>query len=212
MSTEKTFKYLGVSIDIPKEKPVFTHSVPLMIATFGKVENNMNIPYFEKLLLYKQTDLPEGEIQHDVCALNSIRNLNYQINNGGFEQYYFNQYHKYSSGQDVGDLTHLGIAEQIKFLDKFILFILLDKDKEKYSCDLTKAVMLFRSMPNKIKEYEELGDEKEYSCIGGAENFDKQWYKVSEVIEWGMELYAQYLIKRLEAMHIEPSDKQYRVL
>ena len=168
-----------------------------------------NAKYFNRLMQYKETDLPEGELLHEVCALYSINNLNKQMCEGGFKQYYDNGYHKYRAGYEIGDLANLEISEQIKFLDKFILFILFDNDKRKYSDDLTKAVILFREMPNNILEYERLTDEeKEYAEIDGADAFDKQWYKVCDVIEWGMELYAQYLIKRLEMMNIEPTNKQ----
>ena len=167
-----------------------------------------NAKYFNRLMQYKETDLPEGELLHEVCALYSINNLNKQMCEGGFKQYYDNGYHKFIAGYDIGDLSNLDITYQIKFLDKFILFILLDKSKKKYSSDLTRAVVLFREMPNNIEEYECLDSGDEYAEIEGVDAFDEQWYKVCDVIEWGMELYAQYLIKRLEMMNIEPANKQ----
>lgn len=203
----KQIKYNGVVLEIPSEKPTFTHSLPLMYATSGKLEGNHNIPYFERLMQYKETDLPEGELLHEVCALYSIKNLNYQVCNGGFRQYYDNRYHKFKAGYEIGDLANLDIFEQSKFLDKFILFILLDERKKKYSSDLTRAVVLFREMPNNIEEYECLDSDDGYAEIEGADAFDEQWYKVCDVIEWGIELYAQYLIKRLEEMKIGSTNK-----
>lgn len=204
----RKIKYNKISIEVPSENPMFTHSIPAMIATKKKVETDRNIKYFERLMQYKETDLPEGELLHEVCALYSIRNLNYQVCNGGFRQYYDNGYHKFKAGYEIGDLANLDIFEQIKFLDKFILFILLDERKKKYSSDLTRAIVLFREMPNNIEEYECLDSDDGYAEIEGADAFDEQWYKVNEIIEWGMELYAQYLIKRLERMNIEPANKQ----
>lgn len=210
---QKKISFNGVSIELPMEQPIFTHSVTAMIATFGSVEGNHNIPYFEKLMQYKKSDIPELELLHDICALNSIRLMNYQINNGGFEQYYDNGYHEYRAGDEDGALAQLDINAQIEFLEKFILFILLADDNKKYFDDLTKTVVMFRNMQSNILDYESLdADDKEYADINGADAFDTQWYKVSEVIEWGIELYAQYLIKRLEEMKIEPSNKQSRIL
>lgn len=203
----RTIKYNGVQLELPSERPVFTHSVPMMIASLGRVECNQNIPYFEKLLGYKASELPE-ELLHDVYALNSVRRLNYQINNGGFKQYYDSGYHKYYAGNEMDDFPQLDITEQLKFLDKFILFILMNEDKKKYSDDLTKAVVLLRDMPRKIFEYESLDEaEKQHTDIEGMDTFDTQWYEVSDVIEWGMELYAQYLCKRLEAVKNGTEDR-----
>lgn len=160
-----------------------------------------NAKYFNRLMQYKETDLPEGELLHEVCVLYSINNLNKQMCEGGFKQYYDNGYHKFIAGYNIGDLSNLDITYQIKFLDKFILFVLLDKSKKKYSSDLTRAVVLFREMPNNIEEYECIDSGDEYAEIEGVDAFDEQWYKVCDVIEWGMELYAQYLVKRLERMN-----------
>lgn len=204
----RMIKYNGISLGVSSKKSVFTHSVSAKVITSGKLESDKNIPYFERLMQYKETDIPEGELLHEVCALYSIRNLNYQVCNGGFRQYYDNGYHKFKAGFEIGDLANLDIFEQIKFLDKFILFILFDERKKKYSSDLTRAVVLFREMPNNIEEYECLDSGDGHAEIEGADAFDEQWYKVNEIIEWGMELYAQYLIKRLEMMNIEPVNKQ----
>lgn len=195
----KVLKYKGVELNVPEKAPVFTHSVAMMIATLGKAENNSNIPYFERLIQDKETELPEGEILHDVCALNTLRHMNYQVNNGGFLQYYDNGYHKYSAGYEIGDLALLAIDEQIKFLKVLVDFILLDDTKKKYKDDLLKAIMLFERQRINIIEYENYEQDDDYATVDGCDDFDEQWYKVNEVIEYGIELYAQYLCKRLEA-------------
>lgn len=197
----RKFKYNGVEIEVPEKAPAFTHSVPMMLASFGRIEDNQNIPYFEKLVQFKETDLPEGELLHDACALNSIRHLNYQINNGGFEQYFDNGYHQYRAGYEIGDLTLLAIDEQIKFLKVLIDFILLADCNAKYKDELLKALTLFERQRINIIEYEnyEPDNEGDYAALDGCNAFDRQWYKVNELIEMGIELYAQYLCKRLEA-------------
>ncbi len=206
----KKINYDGVLIELPSERPMFSHSISMMIVSKGKIESNHNIPYFERLMQYKETDLPEGELLHEVCALNSIRNLNYQVNNGGFSQYFFNEYHKYRAGYQIGDLSNLDIAQQIEFLEKLISFIVFDVDKKPYEADLLRALILLKEQQKNILEYENWCDEEDEIIeteLAGCSVFDTQWYKVNEVIEWGIELYAQYLCKRLEAMNIEPSDK-----
>lgn len=196
----KQIKYNGVVLEIPSEKPTFTHSLPLMYATSGKLEGNHNIPYFERLMQYKETDLPEGELLHEVCALYSIKNLNYQVCNGGFHQYFYNGYHKYKAGYNIGDISHLEIKYQIEFLEKLTRFILLNEDKQQYKTDLIKALLIFKEMPNSIKKYDGVTN-------ADASLFNELWYKVSSVVEWGIELYAQYLIKRLEEMKIGNTNK-----
>lgn len=185
----KKFKYNGVLIEVSEKAPHFTHSVPLMIMSFGKIESNENIPFFEKLMTYKETEIPQGELLHDVCALNSIRNLNYQVNNGGIEQYYDNGYHLYRAGQEIGDLANIEMKYQVSFLKKLIDFILYYEDNKKYADDLYKALSEMETQRYNIYN-------NAFSKV--YNDFDSYWYKVSEIIEWGIEYYAQYLIKRLE--------------
>lgn len=204
----RKFLYNEVKIEVPEKAPTFTHSVSMMLATLGKAENNANIPYFEKLIQYKETELPEGEFLHDVCALYTLQRMNYQIQNGGFEQYYFNGYHTYSAGYEIGDLSLLDIGQQIIFFGKMIGFIQADDTKKDVIDDLIAVLILFTIMPDNIYEYERLSaEEKECMAIDKADEFDKAWYKVSDTIEWAIECYAQYLCKRLEAENIEQSNK-----
>lgn len=203
-----SFVYNGVEIEVPEKAPAFTHSVPLMIASLGKIEGNCNIPYFEKLVQYKETDLPDGELIHDVCALLTLQKMNYQIQNGGFEQYYANGYHKYRSGYNIGDLSLLDIGQQIMFFGKMIDFVQTDVAKKDVIDDMIAVLILFTVMPDRIEEYEELSDEeKEYTFIEVSDAFDTAWYKISDTIEWAIELYAQFLCKRLEVECNGTSDK-----
>lgn len=194
-----SFIYNGVEIQVPEKTPAFTHSVSMMIASFGKLESNADIPYYEKLVQYKETDLPEGELLHDTVALYTLQQINYQIQNGGFEQYYDNGYHIYRSGHDIGDLSILDINEQIMFFAKMIEFVQECNEKKDEVDDMVAVLILFTVMPDRIDDYESLADEeKTYLDIEGADDFDKAWYKVSDTIEWAIECYAQYLCKRLE--------------
>lgn len=186
----KILKYNGVSLEVPTESPVFRHSILL--------ETDKNTPYFSQLIQYKQTNLPDGDLMHEVCALYSISNLNYQTCNGGFRQYYGNAYHEYRAGYNIGDLPNLDIDEQIVFLKSLISFILLDESKKRYEDDLVQVCSMLEVLSQNIVEYESMDELEQEICeIAGCDEFDKQWYKVNEIIEWGMELYAQYLIKRL---------------
>lgn len=204
------FSYKGVTIRVPIKQPKFSHSVPLMIASFGKYESNENIPYFEKLMRYRETDVPEGDLLHSVCALYSVKNLSYQVNNGGFAQYFDNGFHKYRVGYDIGDLTHLDMEQQIDFLKELILFILLDTTKSNYSSELSKTLYLLQGLVRKMQSKTYCA--KRFFDFMDFTAYDEQWFKVTELIEWGLETYAQYLVKRLEEMKIEPSDKQTGIL
>ena len=165
-----------------------------MICQIMKKTSKIGVCY-NKLMQYKETELPEGELLHEVCALYSISNLNEQMCNGGFMQYYENRYHEFLSGQNMGDLSNLDISEQVVFLHKFIMFILLDRDKRKYSKDLKQLFILFKEMPGNIELYECFSNQ---SSIEGTAVLDKYWRKVSKVISCGLEMYAKYLLKRLE--------------
>lgn len=105
----KSLSYNGVVIEVPVDRPVFSHSLPLKFMTEGKVEGDKNIPYFDKLMEYKMDDIPNGELLSDACRLYSIRNLNYQVNNGGFTQYYFNGYMSLSKDMRLAILAMRGL-------------------------------------------------------------------------------------------------------
>ena len=53
---------------------------------------------------------------HAVSALSSVINMDYQICNGGLEQYFFNGYHEYRKPFSDDDVAHLGKAEQCDML------------------------------------------------------------------------------------------------
>lgn len=68
---------------------------------------------------------------------------------------------------------------------------------EPYLNDLFDAVVWLENMYLNILQHKANGC---YGVLPGCEGFDKAWYLVSGQIEFGMELYAQYLVKRLEAV------------
>lgn len=205
-----SFTYNGVLIEIPEKQPVFTHSLPLRIASLGKHESNKNIPYFEKLMYYRETDIPEGDLLHSVCALYSIKNLSYQVNNGGFVQYFNNGYHRYIAGYDIGDLAHIDIFQQVDFFKELINFIKISKVNPKYEDALYEAYLVLKALAEnaKNKDFNEISF-YEYLNLDAE---DEIWYKACVAIEWGLEVYAQYLVKRLEELNIEQSNKQTGIL
>ena len=177
--------YNGVSIEPPAEKPKFSHSVSLMLATMGKLEANENIPYYSMLMeKYNEQNIKDVALLHEVQALNTIRNLNYQVMNGGFEQYFFNEYHKYSAGYDLNSFTNVDIADQIEFLDWLFAFIQLFSQYKSMASELEKMW----SMLNELKDF----------SYSGYSEYNKQWSRIYEAVEFGLEVAAQYLYKRLE--------------
>ena len=193
----KSLIYNGVPIEVPVERPVFSHSHALKLMSGGTMEGDRNIPYFEKLMKYKEDEIPEGEMLSDVCRLYSISNLNYQVSNGGFTQYYFNGYHKFMPGYDMCDLSNTGIECQLIFLQKLIDFMMHFDFFGAYLNELFNTVNWLEKMYLNIIQHKAGGC---YGVLPDCDAFDKAWGMVSDQIEFGMELYAQYLIKRLEAM------------
>lgn len=180
--------YNGVLVEEPLEKPKFSHSVSLMLATMGKLEADENISYYTMLMeKYNEQNIKDVALLHEVQALNSIRILNYQVCNGGFEQYFANGYHKRIEGYDLNGFTNVDFSDQIEFLDFLIAFIQLFAEYKPMITELNKTWLML----NKLKEHE-------YLWYDDFSKYNEQWYKVYEAIEFGLEVYAQYLYKRLE--------------
>lgn len=188
--------YIEYDLDLP---PVFSHSYPLYQMSAGKQEAPHNISYFEKLMSVDFSALPIG-MKADVSGLYSLMNMNYHINNGGIDQYFSNGYHlnKYSPGELI---PHRDKSVQSCFLLKLISFLSEFDDFSKAMEPMTEVQRYFGEanvlhVPSEEDE-QELIEVYEYKA-----GFDRLYSGVSSVLEWGMELYAQYLIKALgEAGH-----------
>ena len=203
MERIKSIKYNGVCIEVPTERPVFCRSLLVVHMTNGKEGDNKHTPYFDKLMGYKEDEIPQGELLSDVHRLYSISNLNYQVNNSGFAQYYFNGYHEFMSGYDIGDLNNVDISCQMIFLQKLIDFMMYFDFFDAYLNELFDAVHWLEKMYLNILQHKAGGC---YGELPDCDSFNKAWFMVRSQVEFGMELYAQYLIKRLEADKHETED------
>lgn len=96
------------------------------------METDEGTDWIDKLLTCDKAALTPTQF-HEVSALSSVINMDYQICNGGISQYVFNGYHEdcapYSDSDD--DVAHLGQSGQVamlrwagefRFLDWFSLF------------------------------------------------------------------------------------------
>lgn len=82
---------------------------------------NEGADWIEKLLSCDKVALTPTQF-HEVSALSSVVNMDYQICNGGISQYVFNGYHEYRAPLSDQALAGLGKAEQVDMLRKLVSF------------------------------------------------------------------------------------------
>lgn len=193
----RTIQYNGVEITYDLEMaPVFCHSYPLYQMSGGKQEAPQNIPYFQKLLEIDYSALQTREQKEAVSGLYSLMNMNYHINNGGINQYFFNGYHK--DRRCSGDsIPHRDQLAQHVLLGKMACFLNeIDDFKDKFASLLEIDFFFYdASVLHTPSEDDENELIETYDYVAG---FDKMYFDISPTIEWGIELYSQYVIKLLE--------------
>ena len=104
--------YNGIELELSTEPVAMTHSVALDMISGQSSTQNMN--WFELL-----GQLPYGQLKEDyfqgyvnVCNLFSLSHMDYQVCNGGIEQYFFNRYHEKRTAKHKDDVELYGIDNQ----------------------------------------------------------------------------------------------------
>lgn len=77
--------------------------------------------WIDKLLTCDKAALTPTQF-HEVSALSSVINMDYQICNGGISQYVFNGYHEDCAPYSDDDVAHLGQSGQVAMLRELASF------------------------------------------------------------------------------------------
>ena len=137
--------------------------------------------WLAKLLDADKTALSHSQF-HEVSALNSVINMDYQVGNGGLGQYFFNGYDQYRAPKHEQDVAQLNKDEPC---DMLVELASLARD---VFPDRVAARQELLAMQEDLREAD--GDEEEYP------EFDEfYWGEVSNFVALLCETYAQYLCK-----------------
>lgn len=99
-------KYKGIELEGLDKKVKLSHS--------RVMETDEGTDWIDKLLTCDKAALTPTQF-HEVSALSSVINMDYQICNGGISQYVFNGYHEDCPPYSDDDVAHLGQSGQGSF-------------------------------------------------------------------------------------------------
>lgn len=133
---------------------------------------------------------------HEVSALSSVINMDYQICNGGIGQYVFNGYHEYRAPYSDDDVAQLDLNQQFIMLCRLVAFggdVFPGMDKNE--AVLRWAGNFHHCDWESLLDGDEDGYVDEYQ-LGKLEECEQAYYDgVSEHVAFLCEAYAQYLCK-----------------
>lgn len=140
-------------------------------------DHNEGIDWLEKMFDIDKRDLTVEQF-HEVSALSSVLNFNYQVCNGGISQYFFNGYDQYREPMDSQDVAQLDRQEQVKMLRRLAIFgheVFPERD------EANRVVARISNMLASVGEDDE--------------QFDDLYYSIDRYVEFLCETYAQYICK-----------------
>lgn len=106
-------KYKGIELEGLDKKVKLSHS--------RVMETDEGTDWIAKLLSCDKASLTPTRF-HEVSALSSVINMDYQICNGGIEQYVFNGYHEYRAPYSDDDVAQLDLNQQFIMLCRLVAF------------------------------------------------------------------------------------------
>ena len=227
--------YKGIELEIPKEKPSLTHSRSLDIITGKPSTQNMD---WSGIL----SDIPWGRLKEalpdlykDVCCLFTMMQMDYQICNGGIDQYFLNRYNEGFQPKDPSEGELYDFDEQKNTFSDYVKFaqeVFPERKAENQA--LLKACEAFQAL-----EFEEDAecidtiycDEDEYiydedldddvpnpdyfepyeevyheDVIHNDNGFDNIFYDANEYLEEIFEIHSQLYCKQLVIELNKPND------
>lgn len=231
-------KYKGIKLTNLEKGVQFSHSKSAYILTGGQQERDINTDYFDLLLERQKSNLTSEQF-YEISALNSVANMNYQICNGGIDQYFYNSYDKSNPPMNDEDVAQVDKANQCLMLDTLVTFGLeVFPDREEDNNKLEKIVRRFKDIyVENVEQFETIAsDEDKYIWdeekeewieniyyeevydvsvgfedeIFNADNFDEEYYMINDYLELLIEGYAQYLTKSYDK-ELDNLDKRISV-
>lgn len=106
-------KYKGIELEGLDKKVKLSHS--------RVMETDEGTDWIDKLLTCDKAALTPTQF-HEVSALSSVINMDYQICNGGISQYVFNGYHEYRAPYSDDDVAQLDLNQQFIMLCRLVAF------------------------------------------------------------------------------------------
>lgn len=212
-------EYMGVNLTSVNEKPSFSHSI---------YSSSENTDWTDAL-----SRIPWGDIKkkyfecfHEASSIFSLLNMNYQVCNGGIDQYFFNEYDEHIAPRLKNDVAHYDIVHQKRDFHVMVSFAKEVYPERTYDNKaLDAAATAFDSLWFERNAYvtetisceedeyildEETGEEilnPDYfdayetrrieDIIHGGEEFEDAYYEISDYFEEILELRAQFCAKLL---------------
>lgn len=175
-------QYKGIELDGLGKEVRLAHS-----RLFDRDEGT---DWIDRLLSCDKSALTPTQF-HEVSALSSVINMDYQICNGGISQYVFNGYHEYRAPYSDDDLAQLPKNEQCTMLRKLadLLACAFGEDgKAARIVDWARSLGEF----DPDAEPDDVYDEDEEERYAGM---DDSYYDICKEVAFLCEAYAQYLCK-----------------
>lgn len=180
-------QYKGIELEGLDKKVKLAHS------RFTEADEGTD--WIDKLLTCDKAALTPTQF-HEVSALSSVINMDYQICNGGIGQYVGNGYHEYRAPYSDDDVEHYGAVEQV-----YMLWALADFGDNVFpyadSCnrEVRQWANLFDRIDfDSVDYYDEVIGE--YVSPKAVEECEQSYYGgVSDHVGLLCEAYAQYLCK-----------------
>lgn len=169
----KAMQYKGIELEGLDKDVKLAHS--------RFIETDEGTDWIDKLRSVDKQTLTHIQF-HEVSALNSVINMDYQICNGGLSQYFCNGYDRYRKPcheQDVEQLDKEAQCDMLVELGTFAREVFPERVVERQE---------LLAMQEDLREAEE-DDEEEY------DGFDEFYFGVSDFVAILCETYAQYLCK-----------------
>ena len=187
--------YKGIEIENAGKHVSMAHSRFL--------ERDEGIDCLAELLGMEKAGLTPEQFEA-MSALSSVGNMNYQICNGGLDQYYLNGYHRERAPFNADDVKQLDKDAQVGMLRELLAFgRAVFPERELDNERLDHIIADFDgSCYEEVEEvwYDDDGCEdggyyEEEGGLCAPWGFDNRYYQVNDYLEALMEAYAQYLIK-----------------
>lgn len=169
-------KYKGIELEGLDKEVRLAHS--------RFMETDGGTDWIDKLLTCDKAALTPTQF-HEVSALSSIINMDYQICNGGIGQYVCNGYHEYHapySDDDVAQLDKTGQCDMLVELGALA--------REAFPERMVERQELL-AVQEELRELDEEDEEDE----GKFDEIEEDYYTVSDFLGVLCEAYAQYLCK-----------------
>ena len=159
---------------------------------------NEGIDYLTALLARDKQALTPKQFEA-MSALNSVAVMNYQVCNGGLDQYYFNQCHKEREPFSESDVKLVNKEQQVEMLRELHAFgCEVFPDRQEDNARLDRIIIDFEESSYTEPAEGWLFDEEEEDGLDAPYDFDDRYYEVNDYLEILIESYAQYLDKSIE--------------